>query len=516
MQIRRNWIWVIALALAWIFDFLFWKQEPGISFFLFVVLCLIGGGVAATLSGIRPDVKSLILAGMILASACITFLRSESFTVGCAVMLTLGLLALLATTYRGGKWPLYGVIDYLAGWAQLGLNMALHPALLPPEKVAEGTPPPTSAWRRWLPPVLRGLLISIPVLLLFSALLASADAVFGKWIGMLFRLENLPEYIFRLTYILIGAYLLTGVFLHAILASREEKISLANPPRVKPFLGFLEAAIVLGGTNLLFLAFVGFQFRYFFGGAQNIGVEGFTYSEYARSGFGELIAVACISLLMLLTLGSITQREQRPQRITFTALGVGLVALVSVILISAFQRLLLYEAAYGFTGLRIYTHVFMAWLGILLIAVIALEVAGRMRLFPLASLLAALGFVLSLAILNVDGVIVDWNSSRALAGHELDSEYLTTLSDDAVPALMTLYRSGPAAERDTVGAGLSCRLWNMQHETARSWQSFQLARFQARQLLEASDLSTKYPVQQNDRGITAGTVPCSWGYRTMD
>ena len=35
-------------------------------------------------------------------------------------------------------------------------------------------------------------------------------------------------------------------------------------------------------------------------------------------------------------------------------------------LVSAFKRLLLYEMAYGFTEMRIYPHVFMIWLGLLL------------------------------------------------------------------------------------------------------------------------------------------------------
>ena len=36
----------------------------------------------------------------------------------------------------------------------------------------------------------------------------------------------------------------------------------------------------------------------------------------------------------------------------------------------AFQRLLLYEAAYGFTSLRTYTHIFIPWLGFLLLDIL--------------------------------------------------------------------------------------------------------------------------------------------------
>jgi hypothetical protein len=532
MQIKRNWIWIIALATAWLFDFLFWKQAPGISFFIFVVVCLIGGAFAAALSGIRPNLRAIPLALMILAAAAITFLRQETFTVACAVMLTLALMALLAATYRGGKWPLYSTLDYLVTLFRLGIDVALHPVLLPQEKKPEGSPQAASRWRTLLPSLLRGLVISVPILLLFAALLASADAVFGKWVGAVFNLENLPEYIFRLIYILLGAYLLVGVFLYALLRSHDEDISASAPARFKPFLGFVEAAMVLAGTDLLFLAFVLVQFRYFFGGAQNILVEGYTYSEYARTGFGELVAVAALSLLLMLALGSITAREERTRRIWFSALGAALVALVSVILVSALQRLLMYETAYGFTSLRMYTHIFILWLGLLLVAIATLEIAGRMRFFPLAALLTAVGFTLTLAILNVDNAIVVWNEARDFANCavvsdpsmresatttcKLDTEYLNTLSDDAVPALLDLYKNGPAATRDSAGIGLSCRLYRLKQESVWSWQSFLMPRYQAQQLLEASDVSAKYPVEGADVGSPkAGGVYC-WSLMRMD
>ena len=69
--------------------------------------------------------------------------------------------------------------------------------------------------------------------------------------------------------------------------------------------------------------------------------------------------------------------------------------LVSVILVSAFQRLVLYEQAYGFTRLRTYTHVFMAWLALLLVGVMVLEFTARLRRFAFIALLSALGFAIT-------------------------------------------------------------------------------------------------------------------------
>ena len=251
-----------------------------------------------------------------------------------------------------------------------------------------------------------------------------------------FRIENLGQYIFRLIYILIGAYLLVGVYLHAIGPSRAEKLIGVEKPWLTPFLGWLEAVIVLGAVDLLFLFFVIVQFRYFFGGQTNIHIDGYTFAEYARRGFGELVAVAVISLMLFLGLSAITRRDTPRQRAIFSGLGIGLVVLVATILVSAFQRLLLYEAAYGFSRLRTYTHAFMVWVGILLLATVVLDLLGRLRGFALALVVVVVGFGLTISLINVDGLIVRQNVARAVAGWELDSGYLVGLSDDAVPALV--------------------------------------------------------------------------------
>jgi hypothetical protein len=224
-------------------------------------------------------------------------------------------------------------------------------------------------------PILRGIIIALPVVVIFASLLASADVIFSQRLDAfieLFKLEKLPEYIFRMIYILVIGYALAGIVLHAASASKDEKLIGEEKPMIPPFLGFTESSIVLGSVVILFAVFVVIQFQYFFGGTANITFEGYSYADYARRGFGELVTVAFFSLLMLLTLSAVTKRETETQRRIFSGLGVALVALLLVMLVSAYQRLVLYEAAYGFSRLRTYTHVFLVWIGLLLVATIVL------------------------------------------------------------------------------------------------------------------------------------------------
>ena len=517
---RTNILWITALLLGWFFDFLFWKQPLGLNFAIYVLLCLAGGLLVLRRNELRPAWKSLLLLIPILLFAFISFLRQEPLSLFLAVVVTLGSMGLLAVSFLGGRWPFYSLTDYVVQSFRLAGSLLARPILFLVETRQAGVPPAEGAvprsragWKRFWA-ILRGILIALPVLAIFAALLASADLVFAQRLHdftRLFRLENLPQYLFRAFYILIAAYALAGAILHAARKSQDQQLW-SGKPFVPQFLGFTEAAVVLGAVVALFAAFVVIQFQYFFGASANIGVQGYTYSEYARRGFGELIAVAFCSLLLFLGLSAIVKRQNPAQRWGFSGLGIGMVLLVGVILVSAFQRLLLYEAAYGFSRLRMYTHIFMIWLGALLAVVVLLELLRRERLFALAALLTTLGFALSLALVNVDASIVRQNVARASQGQGLDVPYLASLSPDSVPALVAAYEFKvlPGLTRDAVGAVLVCRLHTLSQSTDGDWRSFTLSAWWADQAITRlrSRLQLYHVTQDQDvvKILTPGNV----------
>ena len=513
---RTNVLWITALLLGWAFDFLFWKHTQGLNFALYVGLCLAGGLLVLGVNGVKPAWKSLLLLVPILFFAAMTILRQEPLSLFLSFAFTLGLMGLLAVSFLGGRWPWYSPSDYVASYARLVGSMVARPLIFLSERkksaAAAGTAEngragPRSGWKRFWA-ILRGILIALPIVAVFAALLSSADLVFAQRLQeftRLFRLEKLPEYIFRGIYILIGAYALAGVFLHAVLKSQDEKLFGTEKPLVPQFLGFTEAAVVLGAVVLLFASFVGIQFRYFFGGQTNIGVQGYTYSEYARRGFGELVAVAFFSLLLFLGLSAIVRRQDLIQRRVFSGLGIGMVALVGVMLVSAFQRLLLYEAAYGFSRLRMYTHIFMIWLGVLLAVVVLLELLRRERLFALAALLASIAFAATLVLVNVDGSIVRQNVRRAAVGEGLDVATLASLSTDALPGLVQAFQSSslPAGRREAAGAALACWTHLNSNVPEADWRAFTLTGLWGQAALKPVQASLKqYKLQAEAWPVT--------------
>lgn len=505
MKNNPNKLWITVIALGWALDFLFWKKEPGVNFAIFAALCVMGAFYVLLSDGLRPNRTTLILIPLFIFFAAVTFIRAEPMTVFLAFTFTMLTMTIMAVSYLGGRWIQYTIFDYVSSIVLLLPSMIARPITFGVEAKkaqAEAEVQPTK-YNFW--PILRGLAIALPVVAVFASLLSSADVVFGQRVEgfiELFKLENLPEYIFRIIYILFVAYVLAGVFLHAATESKDTKLSSDGNPLVPAFLGFVESTIVLSSVVILFGAFVVVQFQYFFGGHTNINVDGYTYSEYAVKGFGELVTVAFFALFMLLGLNAITKRETQSQARTYSGLGVALVALLLVMLVSAYQRLGLYEAVYGFSRLRTYTHVVLYWIGLLLIATIVLEIMHKEKYFTFALLLASFGFAISLPIVNVDAFIVRQNIAHeiksvtsssgtdARTGDSFDEQYLTQLSDDAVPALVAAFKDKRVAEdlHEQVGASLSCvRYDREQVEQKLPWQSFTFARFNADRALASVD-----------------------------
>jgi len=160
-----------------------------------------------------------------------------------------------------------------------------------------------------------------------------------------------------------------------------------------------------------------------------------------------------------------------------------------VMLIAAFQRLGLYEAVYGFSRLRTYTHVFMIWLGLLLVGVVVLEVLRRERAAGLAMILASLGFIISLNLLNVDAFIVKQNIQREIRSTtdktfaqgraDLDAQYFLDLSEDAIPPLVSAFQSKsvPVSVKEKIGAALACKLYERgQDQRKIPWQGYHVSR----------------------------------------
>ena len=294
--------------------------------------------------------------------------------------------------------------------------------------------------------IIRGVLITIPVIVMFVMLMSVADRIFSDSLNQFF--ESIFPNGIKLTETILTFLVLTWVVLGIYAASPDVSIEnddelddqneLQKSKELLGRFGIIEATILLSSCVVLFGFFVVIQFRYLFSG--NVDLVGMSYSQYARRGFFELVTIAVLVLFVITILRRLTryQRKSSHERL-FQALATLLVLLTLIVLGSAWRRMGLYEHEFGFTHLRLYVQVFMVWLSVLLVIFVVDLFHVRKNIFSFGILLCAIGCLATLNILNTDQFIAERNVDRYLDGEELDICYLGRFSVDALPAMQKLH-----------------------------------------------------------------------------
>ena len=322
----------------------------------------------------------------------------------------------------------------------------------------------------------RGLTIAAPLLLLFGGLFVAADAVFQQLLST--AVPSFDGSIVTHVFVASACAWLAGGLLRDLLAVREESrlvpADALEPYKLTPRLGALELNIPLAILNVLFLLFVVVQFRYLFGGKDLVEQTAqLTYAEYARQGFFELVAVAALTLALLLV-GDWMLRDDGRGRRVFRWLALALLTLLAVVIASALQRMRLYMQQYGLTELRLYATGVIVWIGVICGWFAVTVLRGRRHAFAVGALVAGFAATLALNVLNPDALIARTNVTRPV----VDVAYLARLSDDAVPTLVNrLPELRPDQQRVLAEALLQ------RGETAGDWRSWNAARSQAQRVL---------------------------------
>ncbi len=333
--------------------------------------------------------------------------------------------------------------------------------------------------------VLRGIAITIPVVVVFALLLSSADPVFAGFRDSIEQILQTLNFLPRTIFFVALLALVIGTYGFAA-AEQQPILPLSGPAEHKRWLGTTEQLILLSSVTLLFWTFLAIQLSYFFGNSANVAKSGMTLAEYARRGFGELTVVATASVLLILFCNHFATRDGRRRQIA--AITVALIIAVLFLLGSALHRVSLYEEAYGFTTARLYAQAYMLVTAVALIA-LALEVRTEIdsgRLFRRAGAAATLAFI----------VLIYWNHQAWIARHNidlqrvngrLDSSYLTRdLSIDAVTAVLARLETLPEPQRSVLRNALLTRYRGKPGLFRYRWYEWNRARSAARSAMNST------------------------------
>jgi len=479
---------IVALGLGGMVDALFYGQQPGIGLLVFVLLALVAVTGLAWNEDVRVDRRNVpVLATPLLFFSIMVSVRDNGFLVFLDICAVLYLAGLLVRLYVGGTLFTRNLPGFMgAPWQSVG--HALIDAVSPLLAVARAQVGESQSRKRTAA-VIRGLLLAVPLLVILVPLLLSADAVFAREANQLFAWlfpKDWEERFWRGVLILCCGWLAAGALVYALTRPADMPASSPKEP-VRPF-GFIEGMTPLALVAVLFAAFVTVQFAYLFGGDARVqAIPGLTYSAYARQGFGELVVVALLTLGIVTLWQRLMRREAAGKEIAFRSIATLLVAMTLVMLASAYQRMAVYEAAYGASDMRLYVDVFIVCLGLTFAWFTLTLWSGLQRYFTFGALVCGMGYVAALNLLVPDAVVARTNVERARTGqHRLDQGTLAQLSDDAIPVLCDAFERMPAsADRAAIAKTLQERLeLRKQERTHYGWPSWNASRERAYRCLQ--------------------------------
>ncbi|MFP2927546.1 DUF4153 domain-containing protein, partial [Pyxidicoccus sp. 3LG] len=462
------------------------RSSWGVSFPLMTVallatLVLVGGR-----EGWQRARPNAWLAVPLVAISGFVAVRANPWLLVLNVLTSGVLLLLLAHFWGAGRVERLG----LTGYPLVALGSFFKGMLYPPALVRDSVD--LKVAREHAPrvvPFLRGLLLALPVLAVFGVLLESADVAFASAMDRLWSVDLwalLGSTAGRVVGTVFSACVAAAALGHALRRRKGKELGEEELAPARPRLGLTEALMLILAVDALFLVFAGFQVAYLFIGGASSPAEGYTYAEYARRGFFELLVVSMLTLALVMALARWTRRESPLAEGAFRVGASLMVALTLVIVASAVKRMALYEDAFGYTRLRLFTHVFMFALGAVL-TWRAVTLWWRPERFAIGAFVTALGAVLAVNAINPDALIVRLNLARHTEPGRPDVGYLSTLSLDAVPELARA--ADPALGWNSQMLGWYAE--RLPAATETSWPEWNLSHWRARRALREAGVSVK-------------------------
>jgi len=377
-----------------------------------VGLMIVASGIAAAMVTARSvhgaGGRMWLAAAVLLAAGC---------TVRASPWVELSLVAVSGVCFTVAAGSERKASSFNASWTSLvvGVIDCVIPAIAVPQWLTRGARNQVPRGIR----AVRAVALAALVIAILAGLLASADPVFANLVHV-----DANDALVHVALVASGTLMAGWLVLRGLIGPREQVKSLRTP------LAATDVILVLGAVATLFTVFVTVQVATAAGvGVSTLRSRGITYSDYARSGYFQLMGVIAVVVLLLpWCQAAVTTAGARVRR-AVSGLSLFVLALSAGILGVALQRLALYDDAFGLTMLRLTSQAgayFMAIL-LLLLAILVLGFRRHQRWFPAATMIALIVGVAVFAAVNPEAIVASYNLARS-GRVPLDREYLMTLS----------------------------------------------------------------------------------------
>ncbi len=320
--------------------------------------------------------------------------------------------------------------------------------------------------------LLLALVITIPCVVFLIFMLASADMVFSvKTEGFLSALSGIINFN-TIIKLIIGS--VAGLYLFGSACSAYCQDEVTLPDEKNPKCDLLIINIFLSALLFVYTLFVIIQFKYLFAGSTL--PRNLTYTEYARKGFFELLALTAVNIIIIFITKRKTKNSSGKWAIFSTLLCTYLCAVTVVLLFSSFFRMYLYTEVDGLTRLRFFVMGFLVFELLGLIATFVYIIKPKFNIILIYTVVALLYYA-TLNVVPVDRIIAKNQIDKYLEGERDDLYYIFTLSADAAPAMEHLYKN---TDDEALKSEIMYFLEDKTNCQNSSWQAYNLSIERAR------------------------------------
>jgi hypothetical protein len=202
--------------------------------------------------------------------------------------------------------------------------------------------------------VIFGLLIGIPIGLLILSLLISADRYFGAFMNNLVNfLPNIKfSQIFNIFILLFGFIVTFTCFINIIKISNNKDISVKNKKEINTTI----SSTILIIVNFVFAIFIISEISKLTNNFLHLPIK-YTYAEYAREGFFQLLVVTSINFFIIIYHLYIVKAIKNNNFIK--NMLILLITFSIILILNSYYRMFLYVDAYSFTTLRLQVLLFL-------------------------------------------------------------------------------------------------------------------------------------------------------------
>lgn len=255
---------------------------------------------------------------------------------------------------------------------------------------------------RYLSQVVTGILIAICLLIVVLPLLIFSDQIFATFFGGFIQIFRFGD-VWALVFTFLAGFVLIYAFLSGI--SRmgcnkgEEKTAEGTDGRANPVTGVTFAGILAA----IYVFYSAIQILFLFMRLDSGLPEGITYSQYAHSGFWQLLVVSLINFVTVLVCISVFQ-ENRILKILLMVISI----CTCIMALSAAYRMILYVNVYYLTFLRVLVLWFLGVLMLIMFGVMYSIFRRDFQLFRYIMVVVAVCYI-GLSFSKVDRRVAEYN-----------------------------------------------------------------------------------------------------------